>query len=52
MTTDLLPTSPRELSQLGLDALPAVIVHAGPSAARRFLEYFTATIRNRNTRLA
>jgi site-specific recombinase XerD len=52
MTTDLIRTSHYELSQLGLDALPAAVVHAGPSAARRFLEYFTATIRNKNTRLA
>jgi len=32
--------------------LPAVIERAGPKAARRFLEYFTAHIRNPNTRAA
>jgi integrase/recombinase XerD len=33
-------------------ALPALICAAGPVASRRFIEFFTATIRNRNTRLA
>src|SRR3954452_18085746 len=32
--------------------LPRIIVEAGDRAARRFIEFFTATIRNRNTRLA
>src|SRR3954447_8611996 len=32
--------------------LPRVIAEAGDHAARRFIEFFTATIRNRNTRLA
>jgi integrase/recombinase XerD len=33
-------------------ASPAIIAAAGESAARRFLEFFAATIRNRNTRMA
>jgi len=33
-------------------AVPAVIAGAGDHAARRFLEFFAATIRNKNTRLA
>jgi len=33
-------------------AVPAVIANAGDRAARRFLEFFAATIRNKNTRLA
>jgi site-specific recombinase XerD len=33
-------------------AVPAVIADAGEHAARRFLEFFAATIRNRNTRMA
>lgn len=33
-------------------ALPALMNAAGPKAAQRFLEFFTATIRNRNTRRA
>ncbi|MGE3181442.1 MAG: tyrosine-type recombinase/integrase [Phycisphaerae bacterium] len=33
-------------------ALPATIIAAGPDAARAFLEFFTANIRNKNTRMA
>jgi hypothetical protein len=33
-------------------AVPAVIAGAGDHAARRFLEFFAANIRNRNTRMA
>ena len=33
-------------------ALPALIAAAGDPAARRFLEFFTATIRNAHTRRA
>jgi integrase/recombinase XerD len=33
-------------------AVPAVIADAGEHAARRFLEFFAANIRNRNTRMA
>jgi integrase/recombinase XerD len=36
----------------GAVAVPAVIADAGDQAARRFLEFFAATIRNRNTRMA
>jgi hypothetical protein len=32
--------------------VPAVIADGGDHAARRFLEFFAATIRNKNTRLA
>jgi len=32
--------------------IPAAIARAGERAARRFLEFFAATIRNRNTREA
>jgi site-specific recombinase XerD len=32
--------------------IPAIIADAGEHAARRFLEFFAATIRNRNTRAA
>lgn len=52
MTSELITISHRELASLGLDALPAAIAHAGPQAAKRFIEYFAATIRNKNTRLA
>jgi site-specific recombinase XerC len=33
-------------------AVPAVIAAAGEHAARRFFEFFAATIRNKNTRMA
>ena len=33
-------------------AVPAAIASAGDHAARRFIEFFAATIRNKNTRLA
>jgi hypothetical protein len=33
-------------------AVPAIVAGAGDNAARRFLEFFAATIRNRNTRMA
>jgi integrase/recombinase XerD len=36
----------------GLERLPAIIARAGDGAARRFIEFFVATIRNRNTRTA
>jgi integrase/recombinase XerD len=34
----------------GLEALPAIIRGRGERASRRFIEFFTASIRNRNTR--
>jgi hypothetical protein len=33
-------------------AVPAAIAGAGDTAVRRFLEFFAATIRNKNTRMA
>jgi site-specific recombinase XerD len=44
--------SPAALARIGFDRLPPVIAAAGDRAARRFVEFFTATIRNKNTRLA
>jgi hypothetical protein len=32
--------------------VPAIVADAGDHAARRFLEFFAATIRNKNTRIA
>ena len=42
----------RALVRAGIDGLPAVIAEAGAHAGRRFVEFFTANIRNRNTRMA
>jgi integrase/recombinase XerD len=38
------------LVRAGMEALPAVILGHGERTSRRFIEFFTASIRNRNTR--
>jgi len=50
--SDLVPISDRHLSRAGFDKLPAAVARAGERAAWRFIEFFTANIRNRNTRAA
>jgi site-specific recombinase XerD len=45
-------TPPPALVRAGLETLPAIIRKRGERASRRFIEFFTATIRNRNTRAA
>ena len=52
MNRDLVPIPRRELGKAGLGALPVIVARAGERAAWRFVEFFTATIRNRNTRAA
>lgn len=52
MTQDLVPIPRRDLTRAGLEKLPATIARAGERAAWRFIEFFTANIRNRNTRAA
>jgi site-specific recombinase XerD len=52
MGTKELMVAPAELIRVALENLPAVIAAAGERAGRRFIEFFTANIRNRNTRLA
>ena len=52
MSSDLVPIPNRDLARAGMGALPAIIGRAGEAAAWRFLEFFTATIRNKNTRAA
>jgi integrase/recombinase XerD len=49
--TDEIVTPPA-LVRAGLEALPAMIRAQGERASRRFIEFFTANIRNRNTRAA
>jgi site-specific recombinase XerD len=51
---EIIITAPRRspVSIAGDVAVPAAIAAAGERAARRFLEFFAATIRNRNTREA
>lgn len=42
----------REILRAGFEHLPAAIIRAGDRARWRFVEFFTATIRNWNTRAA
>src|SRR2546430_11669013 len=50
LSDQILP--PPALVRAGLETLPAIIRAQGERASRRFIEFFTATIRNRNTRMA
>ena len=50
MTQDRIPIPSRKLTTAGLDSLPGPIARAGEKAAWRFVEFFTANIRNKNTR--
>lgn len=56
VSTALIPIPPAApgLSQAGASSLivPSIIADAGTGAARRFVEFFTANIRNPNTRAA
>src|ERR1700680_3805327 len=52
MTQDRIPIPSRKLTTAGLESLPAPIERGGEKAAWRFVEFFTANIRNKNTRLA
>jgi site-specific recombinase XerD len=42
----------KKVALVGSIALPSIIVTAGQRTATRFVEFFTATIRNKNTRTA
>jgi integrase/recombinase XerD len=48
LSDEITPTP--ALVRAGMDALPAAIIASGERTSRRFIEFFTATIRNRNTR--
>src|SRR6516165_860524 len=50
LSDEIIP--PPALVRVGLETLPAIIRAQGERAGRRFIEFFTATIRNRNTRMA
>lgn len=52
MSTQIVVSPARQVTQIGLETLPAVIAGAGERAARRFIEFFTANIRNKNMRMA
>ena len=46
------PASRTVVAATGATIVPAMIADAGDHTARRFLEFFAATIRNKNTRMA
>src|SRR5271168_2247519 len=52
LTADDVVAAPPALIRVGLDTLPAAIAAAGAHTSERFIEFFTANIRNRNTRMA
>jgi integrase/recombinase XerD len=52
MEGELVVVTPRVGTRSGFDSLPALITDAGERARTRFLEFFTAAIRNKNTRAA
>lgn len=52
MTTEIVPCQGNPPASSGTLSLPPMIAGAGEDAIRRFLEYFTANIRNKNTRMA
>jgi len=52
MNKATVPVSRKQLGRIGLEALPSIVAQAGERAGRRFIEFFTANIRNKNTRLA
>jgi integrase/recombinase XerD len=54
MTAEIAPIKQNSsaLRRAGFDRLPAIVTSEGEATAKRFIEFFTATIRNRNTRAA
>ena len=52
MAHELVRPDARALARAGLQNFPAIVVDAGDDATRRFVEFFTAEIRNPNTRAA
>ena len=52
MSSEIVPISNGKLSRAVLEKIPAQIVRAGDKAVWRFIEFFAANIRNKNTRFA
>jgi hypothetical protein len=52
LTDDGAVSAPPALIRAGPETLPAPISAAGARTSERFIEFFTANIRNRNTRAA
>jgi site-specific recombinase XerD len=52
MAKSIVSVSPSSLARYGLSSLPKLVTDAGERATKRFVEFFTANIRNKNTRHA
>src|SRR5215470_17346055 len=52
LTNDSVVAAPPALVRAGLETLPAAIAAAGARTKERFIDFFTANSRNRNTRMA
>jgi len=52
LTDDRAVVASPALVRTGLETLPAAIAAAGARTSERFTDFFTANIRNRNTRMA
>ena len=52
MASEITTKDQHELGDLGFAGLPAIISAAGRKASFRFIEFFTANIRNTNTRVS
>jgi len=52
LTLSVVPIPSGKLSRAGLDRLPVLIARAGEQASWRFIDFFAANIRNKNTRAA
>lgn len=52
MTQELIIIPRQKMTRLGLTGLPSLVVSAGENAQWKFVEFFTANIRNKNTRRA
>ena len=52
METKLTTIPARQLERAGFETLPSIVTRAGEKATWRFIEFFTANIRNKNTREA
>ena len=52
LTDDGAIAAPPALARAGFETLPAAIAAAGARTSECFIEFFTANIRNRNTRMA
>jgi integrase/recombinase XerD len=52
VTNDVIIHHRSSLARAGMGTLPGIIADAGEKVANRFVEFFVATIRNKNTRTA